>query len=64
MMGPNANLCIPSFVEIGPLVPERKNLKGFYHILAGGFLGHLTKMSRKKTTFVPLTKEAPHTIWF
>ena len=32
MMGSSPRCYIPSFVEIGPLVPEKKNLKVFYHI--------------------------------
>ena len=35
------------FVEIGPLAPERRFLKGFYHIWSGGHLGHVTQMPRK-----------------
>ena len=34
MMGCSPRSYIPSFVEIGPPVPEKKILKGFYHIWA------------------------------
>ena len=34
MMGRSPRFNIPSFVEIGLLVPEKKILKGFYHISA------------------------------
>ena len=34
---------MPSFVEIGPLVQEKKNFKGFFTIYGhGGHLGHMT----------------------
>ena len=32
---------MPSFVEIGPSVPEKMIFEGFYHIY-GGHLGHVT----------------------
>ena len=34
MMGWSPRCYIPSFVKIGPPVPEKKILKGFYHIWA------------------------------
>ena len=34
MMGRSLHCYIPSFVEIGPSVPEKKNFEGFYHIWA------------------------------
>ena len=34
MMGLRPQLYIQSFVEIGPLVPEKKIFEGFYHIWA------------------------------
>ena len=33
---------MPGFIEIGPLVPEKKNLKGFNIYGHGGHLGHVT----------------------
>ena len=35
---------MPSFIEISPSVPDKKFLKGFYHICHGhdGHLGHVT----------------------
>ena len=43
---------MPSFVEIGPLVPEKKILEGFYHIWAwwpswSGDLDYLGRVMRK-----------------
>ena len=43
MMGRSPQCYIPSFVEIGLLVPE-KILKGFTINGRGGHLGHLTQM--------------------
>ena len=34
MMGRGLRCYIPSFVEIGPPIPEKKIVKGFYHIWA------------------------------
>ena len=34
LMGWTLQYYIPTFVEIGPLVPEKKIFKGFYHIWA------------------------------
>ena len=52
----------PSFVEVGPPVPEEKIFKGFYHIWAwqpswSCDLDHLYKL------WFSLPKEAPHKIW-
>ena len=36
---------IPSLVEIGPSVPEKKNLEGFFTIYGrGGHFGHVTSI--------------------
>ena len=61
MMGWSLLCYIPSFMEIGPPVPE-KTFKGFYHIWAwhpswSCDLDHLYKL------WFPLLKEAPHKIW-
>ena len=38
-------LKIPSFVEIGPSIPEKKNFEGFLTIYGrGGHLGHMTSI--------------------
>ena len=52
----------PSFVEIGPLVPEKKIFYCFYHIWAwrpswSCDLDHLYKLS------FPLPMDAPHEVW-
>ena len=62
MMGWSSRCYIPSFVKIGPPVPEKKIFKGFYHIWAwrpswSCDLDHFYKLS------FPLPKEAPHKIW-
>ena len=62
MMGWSPRCYIPSFVEIGPPVPEEKIFKGFYHIWLwrpswSCDLDHLYKLS------FTLPKEAPHQIW-
>ena len=44
LLGPCLQGCIPSPRAIDPLVPEKKILKGFYHIGRGGHLGHVTQM--------------------
>ena len=44
MMGWSPGCYIPSFVEIGPPVPEKNILKGFYYIWRGGHLGHVTSI--------------------
>ena len=44
MMGLSPRCYIPSFVEIGLLVPETKILKGFFTIYGrGSHLGHVTR---------------------
>ena len=60
MMGWSSGCYIPSFVEIGPPVPEKKILKGFFTIYRrGGHLGHVTSiMSSDFHFFVP---ESSHT---
>ena len=36
-------IIMPSFVEMGPVVPEKKNFKGFFTIYGhGGHLDHVT----------------------
>ena len=42
MMGPRPRCYIPSFVEIGPLVLEKKILKVFAIYSRGGHVGHVT----------------------
>ena len=59
MMGQNLQCYIPSFIEIGPPVPEKKIFYGFYHIWAwrpswSCDLDHLYNLS------FPLPKGAPH----
>ena len=46
MMGWSPRYYIPSFVEIGPPVPEKKNFEGFlpYICRHGGHLGHVTSI--------------------
>ena len=43
-MGRSPQCYIPSFIEIGPPVPEKKILKGFTIIGRGGHLGHVTSI--------------------
>ena len=50
-----------SFVEIGLLVPEKKLLKGFYHIWAWRSSWLCDQDATIKLLF-PLPKEAPHKI--
>ena len=62
IMGRSPKCYIPSFVEIGPPVLEKKIFKGFYHIWAwqpswSCDLDHLYKLS------FPLPNEVPHKIW-
>ena len=52
MMGPSPRCYIPSFVEIGQLVPE-KFLRVFAIDGRGGHLGHVTKIPG--INFVPPT---------
>ena len=45
MMGWSPRCYIPSFVEIGPHVPEKNIFKGFYKYMGmGGHLGHVTSI--------------------
>ena len=45
MMGWSPQCYIPSFVEIGLPVPEKKIFKGFFTIyVRGGYLGHVTSI--------------------
>ena len=45
MMGRSPQCYIPSFVEIGPSVPEKKNFEGFFTIYGrGGHFGHVTSI--------------------
>ena len=45
MMDWSPRCYIPSFVEIGPLVPENKIFEGFFTIYGhGGHLGHVTSI--------------------
>ena len=44
MVGWSPGCYIPSFVEIGLLVPEKKIFKGFTIYGRGGHLGHVTRI--------------------
>ena len=44
MIGWSPRYYIPSFVEIGPPVPEKKIFEGFLHYRHGGHLGHVTSI--------------------
>ena len=45
MMGRSPQCYIPSSVEIGPSVPEKKNFEGFFTLYGhGGHLGHVTSI--------------------
>ena len=57
MMGPRVPNYIPSFMEIGPLFPE-KILKGFYHIWAWWPSWSCDPDAANKLLF-----PAPHIIW-
>ena len=67
MMGWSPRCYIPSFVEIGPPVLEKKMFEWFFTIYGrGGHLGHVTQMPRdaaNKISF-PLLKEAPQKFGF
>ena len=52
MMSPGPKCYIPKFMEIGPLVPEKKMLKGFTIYGGGGHLGHLTNIILKQFRFI------------
>ena len=55
MMGRSPQCYIPSFVEIGQLVPEKKNFEGFFTIYGrSGHLGHVTSHQ----IFIPLYLKA------
>ena len=62
MMGRSLQCYIPSFVEIGLLVPEKKILKGSYHVWAWRPSWSCDPDVANKFSF-PLPKEAPHKIW-
>ena len=60
MMGWSPRCYIPSLVEIGLPVPEKKNFKGFFSILGhGGHLGHVTSIMSSDFHF--LVPESFHT---
>ena len=59
MMGWSPKCYISRFVEIGPLVPEKKILKGFIIYGHGGHLGHVT--SNMSSDFHFLVPESFHT---
>ena len=59
MIGRRPRCYIPSFVGIGPLVPEKKIIKGFFTIYGrGGHLGHMIQMAR--TNFRSPYPRLPH----
>ena len=59
MMGRSPQYYIPSFVEIGQPVPEKKIFEGFYPIYGhGGHLGHVTSIML--TIFHILVPESFH----
>ena len=62
MMGLSPRCYIPSFVEISPLVLEKKIFEGFYHIWAWRPSWSCDPDAANKISF-PLPKEAPHKIW-
>ena len=54
MMGPSPQCYIPSFVEIGPLVPQKKIFEGFLPYM--GMAAILVMCQRyREQTFVPPT---------
>ena len=59
MMGWSPRCYIPSFVEIGSQVPEKKILKGFTINGRGGHLGQLTSIMSSDFHF--LVPESFHT---
>ena len=60
MMGWSPRCYIPSFVEIGLPVPEKKIFKGFFAIYGhGGHLGHVTSIMSSDFHFLVL--ESFHT---
>ena len=60
-------LHIPSFIEIGPPVPEKNIQKGFYYTFVykhGGHLGHVTwTIYTLYKLWFPLPMDAPHEVW-
>ena len=60
-MGWSPRWYIPCFVEIGPTVPEKKILKGVYHIFAWRPSWSCDPDVTNNFLF-PLPKEAPHKI--
>ena len=54
MMGWSQQYYIPSFVEIGPPVLEKKILKGFTIYGHGGHLGHVTSILSSDFHFLVL----------
>ena len=60
MMGWSPQCYIPSFIEIGLPVPEKKIFKGFFFIYGhGGHLGHVTSIMSSDFHFLEL--ESSHT---
>ena len=60
MMGRSPRCYIPSFVEIGPPVPEKKIFERVFTIFGrGGHLGHVTSIMSSKFDF--LVPESFHT---
>ena len=59
MMGWSPQCYIPSFLEIGPPVPEKIFLKGFTIYGRGGQLGHVTSIMSSDFHF--LVPESFHT---
>ena len=59
MMGWSPGCYIPSFVKIGPSVPNKKFLVGFYHLSAWWPLGHMTSIILSEFHF--LVPESFHT---
>ena len=60
MMGWSPRCYIPSFVEIGLPVPEKKIFEGFFNIYGrGGHLGHVTSI--RLINFHFLVPESFHT---
>ena len=63
MMGWSPPCFIPSFVEIGPPVPEKKIFEAFFAINGrGGHLGHVTSIMSSDFHF--LVPESFHKNWF
>ena len=57
MMGWSPRCYIPSFVEVGPMVPEKKIFDVFFSIYGhGGHLGHVTQMWQTNFLF-PYTRK-------